>query len=165
MLGALRDRPDSTPLLSTIDFPTLIIAGAEDTISGSETEAMYRTIPGSSFVVLPAPGICQISRTWHIGNALDAWLGGVWAFASGRRACRSADPTPGRPVRQERMVAPHRQSLASDLRACARTCGGTALAEGASVASARGRDALTKAADRCAICRPRGSRPGRGGRD
>jgi pimeloyl-ACP methyl ester carboxylesterase len=81
-LGALRDRPDSTPLLSTIDFPTLIVAGAEDTIIPvPEIEAMHRAIPGSSFVVLPRAGhLSNLEDTFGWRKALDAWLGGVWAF-------------------------------------------------------------------------------------
>jgi pimeloyl-ACP methyl ester carboxylesterase len=81
-LGALRDRPDSTPLLHSIECPTLIIAGDEDAIINvSEAEAMHASIPGSSLVVLP--------RTGHLANleqpnawtaALDQWLGGIWAF-------------------------------------------------------------------------------------
>ncbi len=81
-LGALRDRPDSTPLLSAIDFPTLIIAGAEDTIIPvPEIEAMHRAIPGSSFVVLPRAGhLSNLEDPYGWRKALDAWLGGVWAF-------------------------------------------------------------------------------------
>lgn len=81
-LGALRDRPDSTPLLHTIDCPTLIIAGDEDAIIGAaEAEAMHAAIPGSHLVVLP--------RTGHLGNLeqpnawrteLDQWLTGIWSF-------------------------------------------------------------------------------------
>ena len=81
-IGALRDRQDSTPLLSTIDFPTLVIAGAEDTIIPvPETEAMHRAIPGSSLVVLPRAGhLSNLEDPYGWRKALDAWLGGVWAF-------------------------------------------------------------------------------------
>ena len=63
-LGALRDRPDSTPMLASIACPTLVIAGEEDAIvPRAETEAMQRAIPGSRLVVLP--------RVGHLGNLED----------------------------------------------------------------------------------------------
>lgn len=63
-LGALRDRPDSTPLLGSIGCPTLVIAGDEDAIiPRAEAEAMHAAIPGSRLVVLP--------RVGHLGNLED----------------------------------------------------------------------------------------------
>lgn len=54
---AMKNRPDSTPLLSSITCPTLIIAGDEDAIiSRAEAEAMQRAIAGSRLVVLPRVG-------------------------------------------------------------------------------------------------------------
>jgi 3-oxoadipate enol-lactonase len=54
---AMMTREDSTPLLPTIHCPTLIIAGAEDTlIAPRASEDMQRQIPGSELVVLPAAG-------------------------------------------------------------------------------------------------------------
>jgi len=56
-LGAMKTRPDSTPLLADITCPTLIIAGEEDAIIPvSEAEAMHQAIRGSSLVVLPKVG-------------------------------------------------------------------------------------------------------------
>lgn len=64
-LGALRDRPDSTPLLSSIDCPALIIAGEEDAlIPRADAEAMHAGIKGSRLVMLP--------RVGHLGNLEDA---------------------------------------------------------------------------------------------
>lgn len=64
-LGALRDRPDSTPLLETIDCPTLIIGGEEDAlIPRTDTDAMHAAITGSRLVMLP--------RVGHLGNLEDA---------------------------------------------------------------------------------------------
>lgn len=82
-LGALRDRPDSTALLSSLVIPTLIIAGAEDAVVPvPEAEAMHRAIPGSSLVVLPSAGhLSNLEDTYGWRKALDAWLGGVWSFA------------------------------------------------------------------------------------
>jgi len=81
-LGALRDRPDSTPLLAAIDFPTLIIAGDEDAIIPvTEAQAMHRAIPGSSLVVLPRAGhLSNLEDPFGWRTSLDHWLGGVWSF-------------------------------------------------------------------------------------
>jgi pimeloyl-ACP methyl ester carboxylesterase len=64
-LGALKTRPDSTPLLGAIACPTLVISGEEDVIiPPAEAEAMHQAIPGSSLVVLPKVG--------HLSNLEDA---------------------------------------------------------------------------------------------
>jgi pimeloyl-ACP methyl ester carboxylesterase len=61
---AMRDRPDSTPLLSRLACPVTIIHGAEDSlIPVSEAEAMHRAIGGSRLVVLPGVG--------HLSNLED----------------------------------------------------------------------------------------------
>jgi 3-oxoadipate enol-lactonase len=63
-LAAMRDRPDSTPMLSLISCPALVIAGGEDAIiPGDETVAMHRAIKGSRLIVLPRAG--------HLGNLED----------------------------------------------------------------------------------------------
>ena len=56
-LAGLRDRPDSTPTLATIDRPTLILHGADDQlIPASEAEAMRAGIRGSELKVIPGAG-------------------------------------------------------------------------------------------------------------
>jgi pimeloyl-ACP methyl ester carboxylesterase len=56
-LGALRDRPDSTPLLSSIRCPATVVAGEEDAIIPlAEHEALARAIPDARLVVLPGVG-------------------------------------------------------------------------------------------------------------
>jgi 3-oxoadipate enol-lactonase len=56
-LGAMRERPDSTPLLRDIEVPTLVIGGEEDGISSPEVMgAMAEKIPGSRHVTLPRAG-------------------------------------------------------------------------------------------------------------
>ena len=63
-LTALRDRPDSSPLLSSIDCPTLIVAGEEDAlIPRADADAMHAGINGSRLVMLPRAG--------HLGNLED----------------------------------------------------------------------------------------------
>ncbi len=56
-LGAMRDRADSTPLLSQIKIPTLIVAGAEDTlIPPAEGDAMHLAIPEARYERIPFAG-------------------------------------------------------------------------------------------------------------
>ena len=56
-LGAMRERPDSTPLLGKIGVPTLVIGGEEDEISSPEVMgAMTEKIPASRHVTLPDAG-------------------------------------------------------------------------------------------------------------
>jgi 3-oxoadipate enol-lactonase len=56
-LGAMRERPDSTPLLEKIAVPTLVIGGEEDGISSPEVMgAMAERIPDSRHVTLPNAG-------------------------------------------------------------------------------------------------------------
>lgn len=53
-LGAMRDRPDSTPSLAKIDVPTLVVCGGEDTlIPKRESEALCEQIPGARLAVIP----------------------------------------------------------------------------------------------------------------
>jgi 3-oxoadipate enol-lactonase len=74
-LGALRDRPDRTPLLASIAVPTLVLHGDEDAvIPVADAEFTHRGITGSSLVVLP--------RVGHLGNleAPVAWNRELAAF-------------------------------------------------------------------------------------
>jgi 3-oxoadipate enol-lactonase len=71
---ALRDRPDSTPLLGRLAMPTLCVVGDEDSVTpATEMEAMAARIPGASLKVLSGAG--------HLSNleapdAFDATLRG-----------------------------------------------------------------------------------------
>jgi 3-oxoadipate enol-lactonase len=56
-LGAMRERPDSSPLLGEIGVPTLVVGGEEDSISSPEIMgAMAAEIPGASHVTIPHTG-------------------------------------------------------------------------------------------------------------
>lgn len=69
-LRALRDRPDSTPLLSSISCPTVVIGSDEDVIVPvAEAEALHRAIAGSSLLILPQAGhLSSIeSERWGTG--------------------------------------------------------------------------------------------------
>jgi pimeloyl-ACP methyl ester carboxylesterase len=70
-------RPDSTPLLPTIHFPTLIIVGAEDMVTPpSASEEMHRAIAGSQLVVIPAAGhLTNLEQPQSFNDALARFLG------------------------------------------------------------------------------------------
>jgi YbgC/YbaW family acyl-CoA thioester hydrolase len=56
-LRAMRERPDSTPLLGTIRVPTLVIVGADDRPSPpAVAEAMAQAIPGARCAIIPGAG-------------------------------------------------------------------------------------------------------------
>jgi YbgC/YbaW family acyl-CoA thioester hydrolase len=56
-LRAMRERPDSTPLLGTIRVPTLVVVGAEDKPTPpAVAEAMAQAIPGARYAVIPGAG-------------------------------------------------------------------------------------------------------------
>jgi pimeloyl-ACP methyl ester carboxylesterase len=56
-LGAMRERPDSTPLLEKISAPTLVIGGEEDALSPPKVmSAMSDKLPDSRHVALPGAG-------------------------------------------------------------------------------------------------------------
>jgi len=79
-IQAMKNRPDSTDLLSEIGTPALVIAGDEDTlIPVTESEAMQRALPHSQLAVLRGCGHLsnlespdQFSAALH--NFLDTGL-------------------------------------------------------------------------------------------
>ena len=78
-LRALMTRPDSTPLLSTIHVPTLIVVGDEDTVTPpAASEDMHRAIAGSELVRIPHAG--------HLSNLEqpDLFTAALAAFLSHR---------------------------------------------------------------------------------
>jgi len=52
----MADRPDSVPTLNTIDVPTRIIAGEDDSIPRAEFELMRQQIPQSRLIIMPRAG-------------------------------------------------------------------------------------------------------------
>jgi len=67
---AMMTRPDSTPLLATIHVPTLIIVGAEDTLTPPpSSESMHREIGGSELHVVPEAGHLS---SWERPDAFNA---------------------------------------------------------------------------------------------
>lgn len=56
-IGAMRDRPDSSPLLAGITCPVTVICGEEDVLTPiADSEAMHAAIAGSRLVRLPRAG-------------------------------------------------------------------------------------------------------------
>lgn len=56
-LGAMRDRPDSTPLLPALDVPTLVIVGEEDEVTPPAlSRAMTSAIPSAAMTTIAAAG-------------------------------------------------------------------------------------------------------------
>lgn len=75
-LAAMRDRVDSTPMLSDIDVPVLIIHGADDQlIPVSEAEAMHKAIPNSNLVIVPGAGhLPNLEQTDFFNDAVIDFL-------------------------------------------------------------------------------------------
>jgi pimeloyl-ACP methyl ester carboxylesterase len=73
---AMMARPDSTPLLATIDVPTLIIVGAEDTLAPpSEAEALHAGVRDSRLEVIPGAGhVCSIERPAAFNQVVTEFL-------------------------------------------------------------------------------------------
>jgi 3-oxoadipate enol-lactonase len=76
-LEAMKGRPDSTPDLASIDVPTLIVVGENDTLTPPElSRRMHEHIGGSRLVVIPEAG--------HLSNleAPEAFNGALAEFLS-----------------------------------------------------------------------------------
>jgi pimeloyl-ACP methyl ester carboxylesterase len=75
-LSVMRDRPDSTPTLSTVTVPTLIIVGDEDTIIPiDESRAMHEAIPGSTLQIVSGAGhLPNVERPAAFNHVLSEFL-------------------------------------------------------------------------------------------
>jgi pimeloyl-ACP methyl ester carboxylesterase len=79
-LGAMRDRPDSTPLLATLaGLPTLVLVGDEDEVTPpAQARLMAETIPGASLVVIRSAGhVPPLERPAETTDAIVAFLAGL----------------------------------------------------------------------------------------
>ena len=76
---AMEERPDFTPLLSTISVPTLVIVGEEDLASPpEEVKSMADQIPGSTFVRIPQAGhLSNMENPAAFNEALLSFLTSV----------------------------------------------------------------------------------------
>jgi pimeloyl-ACP methyl ester carboxylesterase len=75
--AAMRDRPDSTPLLSEIRVPVLVVHGEEDaTIPIAEAEAMAAVLPRARLVRMPGTGhLPPLERPAELAAEIGALLG------------------------------------------------------------------------------------------
>jgi pimeloyl-ACP methyl ester carboxylesterase len=75
-LAALAGRTDATALLAGIPCPTLVIAGAEDSITPSaESRAMAGAIPGCRFIEIPAAGhLSNLENAGAFSDELERFL-------------------------------------------------------------------------------------------
>jgi pimeloyl-ACP methyl ester carboxylesterase len=75
-LRALRDRPDSTPLLETIRAPVLVVAGADDQITpAAGMEEMARALPRADFELIPEAGhLAPLEQPLAVNVAIAGFL-------------------------------------------------------------------------------------------
>jgi pimeloyl-ACP methyl ester carboxylesterase len=73
----MAERPDSVTTLATINVPTLLIAGGEDSIPLSEFELMRQQIPGSRLQVISQAGhYAALEKPAEFGALLRTFLDG-----------------------------------------------------------------------------------------
>lgn len=75
-LRAMAERPDSTPLLSTISVPTLVLVGEDDKATPVESSRkMAVAIPGTDLVIIPGAGhVSNIEQPDAFNAALVMFL-------------------------------------------------------------------------------------------
>jgi 3-oxoadipate enol-lactonase len=75
-LRALRERPDSTPLLGKIGIPVLVVAGEDDQLTpAAGMQEMARAIPGAQFALIPDAGhLTPLEQPGTVSSALADFL-------------------------------------------------------------------------------------------
>ncbi|MFZ6030291.1 MAG: alpha/beta fold hydrolase [Chloroflexota bacterium] len=75
-LMGMRERPDSTPTLPTIQVPTLILRGDDDPFaSREEAEAMCEAIPHAQLICIPnAAHLPNLEQPERFNQAVLAWM-------------------------------------------------------------------------------------------
>ncbi len=75
-LAAIRDRPDSTPLLAAIDVPVLVVTGEQDAlIPPTESEALANALPNARLVRIAHAGhLPPLERPDDFNRALLSFL-------------------------------------------------------------------------------------------
>jgi pimeloyl-ACP methyl ester carboxylesterase len=78
-LEAIIDRPDSTATCATIDVPTLIVAGDEDTIiSPDEARRLHASITASRLEILPQAGhLPNLERPAAFNTVVSEFVGSL----------------------------------------------------------------------------------------
>ena len=77
---AVKDRPDSRPLLPDIKVPTIVICGRDDTLTPpARSEEMAAAIPGADLLVVAGAGhLAPMERPYAVTRALRGWLQRSW---------------------------------------------------------------------------------------
>jgi 3-oxoadipate enol-lactonase len=72
----MRDRPDSTPTLETIDVPTLILVGDEDVLTPpADSRAMHAAIRKSRLEIIQGAGhLSNLERPANFNHVLGEFL-------------------------------------------------------------------------------------------
>src|SRR5271166_2168050 len=74
----MADRVDSIPTLATINIPTLVIAGEDDSVPLRELELMHQRIAGSQYRVIPRAGhYAAMEQPAEFGRLLRTFLDAV----------------------------------------------------------------------------------------
>lgn len=75
-LRGMAERPDSGPLLRSLNVPALVLVGAEDTITPQEAaQAMAAALPQAIVAVIPAAGHTpSVERPVAVADAMVAFL-------------------------------------------------------------------------------------------
>jgi pimeloyl-ACP methyl ester carboxylesterase len=78
-LRAMRDRPDSSAVLSGIAVPTLVLCGAEDEVSPpASTRGMAERIPDARYIEVPGAGhLAPLEQPEAVTEALRVFLRGL----------------------------------------------------------------------------------------
>jgi 3-oxoadipate enol-lactonase len=78
-IQAMKNRPDSMDLLSSVECPALVISGAEDAlIPSSEAEAMVQRLPHAQLTIIPAAGhLSNLETPDAFSKALNGFLTGL----------------------------------------------------------------------------------------
>lgn len=71
----IADRPDSIATLSTINVPTLVVGGEDDSVPRPELELMHQHIAGSELKIIPSAGhYAALERPEEYGMLLRRFL-------------------------------------------------------------------------------------------
>jgi 3-oxoadipate enol-lactonase len=75
-LAAMADRPDSTPTLTEITCPTLILVGADDVLTPPDaSREMHAAIRGSQLEIIPDAGhLSTMEQAERVNAILSDWL-------------------------------------------------------------------------------------------
>jgi 3-oxoadipate enol-lactonase len=74
----MAERPDSISTLKTIDVPTLLIAGEDDSVPLAEAELMRQQISGSQLQVIPRAGhYAALEKPEEFGKLLRTFFDGL----------------------------------------------------------------------------------------